>query len=150
MALRLLGGLRLLLPAIIIPILFIAAGFHISNNGLSFPGAVWILLSLWTLGLASLGVFLYMMRREARLLYGVIETLAGLGAIVAALLNTIRLLGGPPDENLFAGQNRFIALFLLAAAVYVVVRGLDNIGEGLRNGSKAESRWNSIFPKRDS
>jgi hypothetical protein len=90
-----------------------------------------------------------MMRREARLLYGLIETVAGLGAIVAALLNAIRLLSGPPEESLFVGQNRFIALFLLAAAIYVLVRGLDNIGEGLRDGSKAQRRWNSIFPKDD-
>jgi hypothetical protein len=144
---RVLVRLRLLLPAIVIPILFTIAGLYISNRGLDFPGAAWLLLSLWTMGLASLGIFLYMMRREARLLYGLIETAAGLGGIVAALLNAIRLLSGPPEANRFVGQNRFVALFSLAAAIYVVVRGLDNIGEGLHDGSKAHSWWNSIFPK---
>ena len=107
--------------------------------------ALWTLLVAFTTGLASVSVALYMMRRRARLIYGILETLVGLGAIFAAVINIIRLLD-TQAEDLFIGQNKVVGAFLLAAAIYIVVRGLDNIGEGLPPDSKASRIWTAIFP----
>jgi hypothetical protein len=143
-----LDRLRIWVPAAVLPLIFLYIGLVISRNLAAFDGAVWVLLASWTLGLISFGIFLYMMRREARLVYGLIEAMAGVGAIVAAIVNSIRLLIMTPEETLFHGQNRFVVVFLLAAATYVLVRGLDNIGEGLPEGSRIQGWWNSIFPKK--
>jgi hypothetical protein len=121
-------------------------GWILTERFPSFEGSVWVLLIVWVTGLIFVGIGLYMVRRGARLIYGILETMAGVGAIVAALINTIRILATKPEESFFIGQNRFVAFFLLAAAIYVLVRGLDNIGEGLADGSKAQRKWNAIFP----
>jgi hypothetical protein len=142
----LINRMRLWGPLVLASICFLF-GKILTEQFPSFEGSVWVLLFVWVAGFIFVGIGLYMVRRGARLIYGILETMAGIGAIVAALINTIRILATKPEENLFIGQNRFVAVFLLAAAIYVLVRGLDNIGEGLVDGSMAQKRWNAIFPK---
>jgi hypothetical protein len=122
-------------------------GWFLAADFPSFVGAVWVLLGVWTAALIFSGIALYMVRRGARLVYGIVETIGGVGAIVAAVMNTIRLRITQPEETIFAGQNAFVGYFLLAASIYVLVRGLDNIGEGLSEGSTAQKKWNAVFPK---
>jgi hypothetical protein len=142
----LINRIRLWGPLVLASACFVF-GWFLTERFPSFEGSVWVLLFAWVTGFIFVGIGLYVVRRGARLIYGVLETMAGIGAIVAALINSIRIFATKPEENLFIGQNRFIAVFLVAAAIYVLVRGLDNIGEGLADGSPAQRRWNTIFPK---
>jgi hypothetical protein len=142
----LVNRMRLWGPLVLASICFLF-GRILTERFPSFEGSVWVLLFVYVTGFIFVGIGLYMMRRGARLIYGILETIAGIGAIAAALINAIRILATKPEENLFIGQNSFVAFFLLAAAIYVLVRGLDNIGEGLTDGSTAQKRWNAIFPK---
>ncbi|MCY0989463.1 PIN domain-containing protein [Nannocystis sp. ILAH1] len=89
---------------------------------------------LWglALGTAVLGGLLFWFRSRYRLAYGIAEVLFG-------LLATTQL-----TDSL--GYNP--AFFLqLAAGVYIVVRGLDNVGKGLQ-GTRMESTWVAWFGER--
>jgi uncharacterized membrane protein YhaH (DUF805 family) len=78
------------------------------------------------------GVSLYVMRRSHRLLYGVIEIV---GAVVLVWVTFFRAFQTASlDDEL-----------KLAAAIYVFVRGMDNIGEGL--SAKRKAVWDRYFPK---
>lgn len=130
-----------------LPVALVALGVRFVDYGLEgFVGNIYAALTCWTLGGLCIGVVLYSMRREARLVYGVVETLFGIGAIVGTIINVVTIFGTPRDNLLFSGQDRFTAIFLMGAAIYVFVRGLDNVGEGSRDFPGLQRFWDSLFP----
>ena len=99
----------------------------------------WLFVSLV---LCALG--LYSLKMWSRLVYGALEL--GVGATIT--LGAINAYGVAQDheitpivgvgffhkrpEGVFQLSGPEVALFAMLAAVYIMVRGLDNIGEGLR------------------
>lgn len=122
--------------------------FHIRSaiGGASIIGLIWALWGfreqlwdsapVWSPGPLALfaGLVLYCTRQRYRMAYGIAE--CGVGAL-GAYLAGIRFTPGawaPAPTFAFVG------------AVYVVVRGLDNIGKGI-DGTRFSSRWISTFGK---
>jgi hypothetical protein len=83
-----------------------------------------------TIVLWLIGVFLYWVRSRYRLVYGIAETLFGVILSYMAL---------PNDEH--GSPVKWLSFF---AALYVMVRGLDNIGKSLRNDSVVRV-WTWVF-----
>jgi|SoiMethySBSTD1v2_1073268.scaffolds.fasta_scaffold30809_1 hypothetical protein len=103
-----------------------------------------------TLCLVCFAMTLYIIRRSMRLLYGCIEVAASIGIIVMSIPAAVQLL----DRQIPSGQavivpweNGLAAFGLVAASVYVLVRGLDNVGEGLKQYPRWEAVWDFVFPK---
>jgi hypothetical protein len=105
---------------------------------------VWLLATLallylfiygdgWVVPLLSacvIAVLLYVLRRKERLLYGVLEFVAGvclLGSVVSSGSGR-----GPFSSEFSDDFARFDALIVLQsfAGIFILVRGLDNTGEG--------------------
>jgi hypothetical protein len=87
-----------------------------------------------------LGGALYRARCLHRLWYGIGEI--GVGLLVLFLAEfpqgpTVAVVSGPPP--LLAPLNKWVAL---AAGVYILVRGLDNIDQGFQ---QRPSWWDAIF-----
>jgi hypothetical protein len=75
---------------------------------------------------------LFWMRKRYRIFYGVIEVMVGL----ATLQQAARIGKGGFSSDFSADFQTFqwkLALLATLAAVYIVVRGLDNIEQGWRN-----------------
>jgi hypothetical protein len=101
---------------------------------------------------------LYILRARARLLYGLLELASGvvimLGAInsySAALgRENVPIVGGGifhrAPEGWLHWSAPSVALFGVAAAIYILVRGLDNVGEGLRESNPGwYGKWQRCF-----
>lgn len=103
--------------------LLFAAWYFRELVGRTFP--------LWGLvvGAAVVGVSLFWFRSRYRLSYGVVEALFG-------LFTAARLANPSTYDSTFILQ--------LAAGLYIIVRGLDNIEKGIE-GTKMEHRWKRIF-----
>lgn len=129
--------------------LFVLAYIILRYAFFSTTTNVYIISICFVTAAVFFGIFLYMMRREARLVYGILEVLFAVGTITGAVLNIINLFGTGPQQGMFPWTQPFTAAFLFFASVYVLVRGLDNVGEGLRKYPRAEEAWNNIFPKQD-
>jgi hypothetical protein len=126
-------------------------GFHVALV------VTWLFFSLI---FCALG--LYILRLWSRLIYGVAELLFGgiitLVAIsaygVAQSREYVPIVGGGIFHKLPEGALQLsgpeVALFGMLAAIYVLVRGLDNVGEGLSELSNPEwhARWQRCFRKR--
>ncbi|WGR93649.1 hypothetical protein MTX26_28805 [Bradyrhizobium sp. ISRA443] len=95
--------------------------------------------AIWSLSAVPLAALFYSVRRRNRVVYGLIEMIA---AIAALFFLFLRFDPGELTVELIAA--RTVAIL---ATVYVMVRALDNIGEGLRPGSLLESQWARLFPK---
>jgi hypothetical protein len=147
--LRYLGlSLRLLLPAVL-SVLLLVFGVWIVQFAPRSTAAALFALCLWVAAFVCMGLFMYMMRQEERLLYGCIEIGFSIGALVAAVINAARVVATDTWEEWFPGQNLFVAIFIIAAAIYILVRGLDNVGEGLKRYPRAHRSWMDLFPRRD-
>jgi hypothetical protein len=118
----------------------------------------WLFVSLF---LSALG--LYSLRLYSRLLYGVIEL--GLGAAITLVaINAygaaqsreyIPIAGGgvfhKTPEGVLQLNGPVVALFGMLAAIYILVRGLDNVGEGLKaSNPEWYARWQRCFRFRGS
>lgn len=92
-------------------------------------------LSVWgtVLLLFAAGVLLYAYRQRQRLSYGVFEFLFGLFAAVSVFL---------PNFS-YTGLGVFNTVQLVGG-LYVMVRGLDNIGKGVE-GTRFENGWRWMF-----
>lgn len=90
-------------------------------------------LPVWglTASAALLGIALFWFRSRYRLSYGVIEVLFG--------LFTASRLANPSTFD-------FTFILQLAAGLYIIVRGLDNIEKGIE-GTKIEPPWKRIFSR---
>jgi hypothetical protein len=92
-------------------------------------------IRIWglVLGLLITGVALYWFRGRNRLAYGIAEFLVGVCTGIMIFL---------PDYNLAKITGR--SFFQLLAALYVMVRGLDNIGKAL-SGTRCHAAWKCLF-----
>jgi hypothetical protein len=81
---------------------------------------------------------LYRLRERHRVWYGCLESLVALAGVVYLLKGLAENLHDMADAPLVA---RMAVIF---AAVYVMVRALDNIGSELKD-SKVAGRWNWIL-----
>ena len=94
---------------------------------------------VWSLSALPLAALFYSVRRKNRVTYGLVEMAAAIAALYFLFLRF-----GPGELTVELIAARTVAIM---AVVYVVVRALDNIGEGLRAGSSLESHWARLFPK---
>jgi hypothetical protein len=96
-----------------------------------------------SVGLCFLGFALYALRIWNRLLYGILEVFIALGAILAAVsIYLFRTQAGS------GGFQTPLDVLPIAAAVYVLVRGLDNMGEGFRKKGHTPAWWSWMFPEK--
>jgi hypothetical protein len=89
-------------------------------------------------------IFFYWLRLKYRLAYGCFEILVALGLIYVAIFPAethALLIQGPSPEDLAA--SRVTEAVTLFGAVYVFVRGLDNINTALPS-STWRSRWDRL------
>jgi rRNA-processing protein FCF1 len=80
-----------------------------------------------------LGVFIFWCRSRSRLGYGLVECGFGILAVYDGATNF-----SPTDHQM-------IGLMKMVGGLYVIVRGLDNIGKGLK-GTTFGSVWHRYFP----
>jgi hypothetical protein len=106
-----------------------------------------ILLALWcwVLALAVIGAYLYFLRCRYRLAYGIIEIVAALGIVTVSLITTVSVNVRPTTDYVLWWASSFSPWLQLAAAIYILVRGLDNIGEGLKVYPRASRIWRRVF-----
>ncbi len=91
-------------------------------------------IGFWPLaGICSAGFLLFLWRERLRLSYGILEVVVG--AITSYAVFPTRFSDGAPDSVIY---------LQLLAGLYIIVRGLDNIGKGLV-GTVAERGWRRIF-----
>lgn len=92
-------------------------------------------LSMWgtVLLLFAAGVLLYAYRQRQRLSYGVFEFLFGLFAAVSVFL-----------PNFSYTSLGVLNTVQIAGGLYVMVRGLDNVGKGVE-GTRFENGWRWMF-----
>jgi hypothetical protein len=88
---------------------------------------------------ALLGAAFFMFRLKQRLLYGLTEALAGI-AVAAHRVSLERDAGLPTDTGFYFA--------VLTAGVYLVVRGLDNMHQGLKveNATGVRRLLDRFFP----
>jgi len=127
----------------------------------SASGAFGAMVSIWTIEIQNrllearagllgltiegplLAAWLYHLRCRRRLLYGILEVLFGLASYVSIF---IKQAIESPDSSFIAGFGPTIWL-RMAAGLYIIVRGLDNIGQA----AKPEAYpgwWQRAFPRR--
>ena len=81
------------------------------------------------LGFAPLGFGLYFLRCHGRLSYGVLECAVSIGSIYFILLKPL------------AGDS----VMPILGSLYIMVRGLDNIGKWVQRTGKGQFQWNLLF-----
>jgi hypothetical protein len=94
---------------------------------------------VWSLSALPIAILFYSVRRKNRVIYGLAEMIAAI-----AVLYFLFLRFGPGELTVELIAARTLAIL---AVVYIMVRALDNIGEGLRRGSPLETYWARLFPK---
>jgi hypothetical protein len=120
------------------------------------PSAIYCLAC----ALVFVALAFYATRERWRLFYGLLELSIGIFILLGALNNYtvvmsreyVPIVGGGifhrPPEGWLHWSATGAALLPVAAAVYILVRGLDNIGEGLEQLSPTLSKlWQYVFPK---
>jgi hypothetical protein len=85
-------------------------------------------------------VAFYRVRRWSRLLFGAIELAAGIGVIVIGEFPPNAIAGTVDSWTLGSRAAHMLALM---GGVYIVVRGLDNIEQGLPE--RWRPAWRSVF-----
>jgi hypothetical protein len=103
-----------------------------------------MLVACWFLSLCTLGSALYSLRTRYRLAYGIIELIIAIIIVFATMIDVL---------NRFPSSSDLIPLLTntalpLIVALYVFVRGMDNIGEGLKTYPAIAQYWTSFFPSR--
>ena len=101
-------------------------------------GAERVGLASWTAAMLCIAIIFYRMRQRNRLWYGGFELTVSLVAFYFGL-TTFYESEAPATVQLILGR-----MLLMFAAIYVMVRALDNIGSGLEK-TRWASRWNRIF-----
>ncbi|WP_441242532.1 hypothetical protein [Tardiphaga sp. 768_D3_N2_1] len=100
-------------------------------------------MSLFVLSLSAVPIaaMFYWVRRKHRLSYGITEMMMAIVGLYALML-AIVFKDAPADGYLSIISTRTISFI---AAVYVMVRAFDNIGEGLP--ARFTRVWDVVFPK---
>lgn len=106
-----------------------------------------LLLICWILGLLTVGTYLYFLRCRHRLVYGLIETAAAIAIIAVTLVSVLNGIGYKREAvGRFLWMEGVAPWLQLAAALYIFVRGLDNMGEGLKQHPRILECWRRVFP----
>jgi|SRR4051794_17496057 hypothetical protein len=102
----------------------------------SLPSAVAIVL-LWFVTILAFGLLLYVMRRAQRLFYGIVEVSVS-GFLIYSAFKQVLL-------------EKFSVSVMLSVglALYVFVRGMDNVGEGAKRYPRFSAWWSATFPTLD-
>jgi hypothetical protein len=146
-------------------IIFLAAAvlvFLLSNYLVLLVGFGSLVTFCVAISLLLLAIALYDVRARYRLLYGILELAVGflilLGSInaysIARGREFVPIVGGGvfhrPPEGWLHWNATYTSLLPIVAAIYILVRGFDNVGEGLDQLSnpKWATRWRRVFPKR--
>jgi len=85
----------------------------------------------------TLCIFAYWMREHRRWLYGVMEIFFALVLLVVTVYQSMRGSAAPPGWSFPLVSD----LAKYAAAIYVMVRGFDNIGQGVKGDPVWGRRW---------
>jgi hypothetical protein len=104
----------------------------------------------FTLVLAAVSVAVYSVRSRFRVLYGMIEVVASLVFIAVSVSQYFQGtdLQGMPINEYLPLPIATLSLVQIVGAIYVFVRGMDNIGEGLREYPGADMSRRFFFPHR--
>jgi hypothetical protein len=81
------------------------------------------------------GFWLYVLRCRDRVVYGCIEIVAAVLTFYFTVVNRF------PVETKLDSKEAVTACIQIAAGLYILVRGLDNIGNGLVPGSRMHRLW---------
>lgn len=81
------------------------------------------------------GFWLYVLRCQDRVIYGCIEIVAAVLTFYFTVVNKF------PVETKLDSKEAVTACIQIAAGLYIFVRGLDNIGNGLTPGSRMHALW---------
>jgi hypothetical protein len=143
------------------PILFLSAGllmFLLTNYLSSLVGFHILIVVAWLFfSLVFFALGLYSLRLWSRLLYGLVELSFGMAITIVAISaygaaqsrEYVPIAGGGifhrSPEGVLQLSGPEVALFGMLAAIYVLVRGLDNVGEGLRQHPRLSAYWYSCF-----
>lgn len=103
----------------------------------------------WALGFISLGMTLYALRRCNRLAYGTIELMLAVIGVFLAFYNLLDKAESHTMKGVFFSSSNLPYYLQLAGSLYVLVRGLDNVGEGLKRHPQLAKLWNNRFPPSD-
>jgi hypothetical protein len=118
------------------------------------------LIWVTVVGFIFVAAALYALRSSNRLLFGLIEIVVGV-VILAIAANSyyaaeakefVPIVGGGifrrPPEGLLHIRATSVSWFQMIAAMYILVRGFDNCGEGLRRlkDPKWAAFWQRAFP----
>jgi len=85
------------------------------------------------ISLPIIGIALYALKYRIRLIYGIAEFVFGVASAVSVFF-----------PNFDYSQLQLASSITVAGSLYVMVRGMDNIGEALRDTSLEQS-WKKIF-----
>jgi hypothetical protein len=113
-------------------------------------------------GLCCVAFALYGIRERVRLLYGLLEIAIGSFILLGAVNSYTDVMGHEftpvigggmfhrPPQGWLHWDATSASLLPIAAAVYILVRGLDNVGEGLAQLSNPvwTRWWRRLFPVR--
>ncbi|HEX4409963.1 MAG TPA: hypothetical protein VH206_14420 [Xanthobacteraceae bacterium] len=98
----------------------------------------WLADLFWTLGLLPMAFLFYRLRSTSRLAYGIFELIVALASLYVGIWKFSH------DILYFSAGQALVVWLAFWAAIYFMVRAIDNIGVGLK-GSKYEGRWNALF-----
>lgn len=88
----------------------------------------------FALGVFALGTFLYGFRCRRPNLYGIVEILVGV-SLATYILDQLRGHDSPAASGFFTA----------VGALYVIVRGYDNIYRSMRSEAQFTRHWNRVF-----
>lgn len=97
--------------------------------------AIYVTLAVGFWNFVMMGIVLYWIRESSRVLYGGVEVAFALGLLAASIF----FHGQPTAARPFMAEAS--QWFQICAALYVLVRGLDNLGQGLRKYPAWDRRW---------
>jgi len=99
-----------------------------------------------TLILCAVAAALYLLRSRYRLAYGLLESGVAVAVMFGSLFNPA-FSSPEPIAPEFGLPKSSLGWLQVVVGLYVFVRGLDNIGEGLKLHPRAYACWRSVFPE---
>jgi hypothetical protein len=121
----------------------VVAGMLTAPFGLALQ--IRVTIGFWVVSLLFAGTALYVLRRAFRLVYGLVEIAAAIGIVSITFIRALELLPALIDWKQFDPLASAGTFLQLAAALYVFVRGLDNVEKGLKPEWLVYGWWNALF-----
>lgn len=154
-------GMNFLVYGIVGSLLVAFSPFLVSQVLIQFKWWSRTELFVWVagVGLFLMAVGFYALKVRLRMGYGIVELLFGFLIMASATDRYLvayqkAALGSPyhnmqSEYDLLRWSITLVPGLQIGAAIYIVVRGLDNIGEGINSLSNKKwgERWRRLFPK---